>query len=63
MVGVLKDTRVIDFGQYVAGPMAGMLLADQGADVRELLEEHGLGGEFDRLVSSGVILTEGVAAG
>jgi crotonobetainyl-CoA:carnitine CoA-transferase CaiB-like acyl-CoA transferase len=24
---------VIDFGQYIAGPLAGMLLADQGADV------------------------------
>src|SRR5262249_5992949 len=25
--------RVIDFGQYIAGPLTGMLLADQGADV------------------------------
>jgi len=29
----LKDVRVIDFGQYMAGPMAAMLLGDQGADV------------------------------
>ena len=29
----LHDIRVIDFGQYIAGPMAAMLLADQGADV------------------------------
>ncbi len=29
----LDGIRVIDFGQYIAGPMAGMLLADFGADV------------------------------
>ncbi len=33
MAGALDGVRVVDFGQYVAGPMAGMLLADQGADV------------------------------
>ncbi len=33
MSGVLEATRVIDFGQYIAGPMAAMLLGDQGADV------------------------------
>jgi len=33
MPGVLEDIRVIDFGQYIAGPMAAMLLGDQGADV------------------------------
>ena len=33
MVGALDGVRVIDFGQYIAGPLAGMLLADQGADV------------------------------
>lgn len=33
MTGSLAGIRVIDFGQYVAGPLAGMLLADQGADV------------------------------
>ena len=32
-MGVLDGTRVVDFGHYVAGPMLGMLLADQGADV------------------------------
>lgn len=32
-MGALDGTRVIDFGQYMAGPLAGMLLADQGADV------------------------------
>ena len=33
MSGALNEIRVIDFGQYIAGPLAGQLLADQGADV------------------------------
>src|SRR4030095_3277421 len=33
MPSVLTGIRVIDFGQYIAGPLTGMLLADQGADV------------------------------
>ena len=33
MAGALDGIRVVDFGQYVAGPLLGMLLADQGADV------------------------------
>ena len=33
MSGALAGIRVIDFGQYIAGPLVGMLLADQGADV------------------------------
>ena len=33
MPGVLEGIRVIDFGQYIAGPMAAMLLGDHGADV------------------------------
>ncbi len=32
-MGILDGIRVIDFGQYVAGPLAAMILADQGADV------------------------------
>lgn len=32
-MGALDGIRVIDFGQYMAGPLAGMLVADQGADV------------------------------
>ncbi len=31
--GPLSGIRVIDFGHYIAGPLTGMLLADQGADV------------------------------
>jgi crotonobetainyl-CoA:carnitine CoA-transferase CaiB-like acyl-CoA transferase len=32
-MGALDGIRVIDFGQYIAGPLCAMLLADQGADV------------------------------
>jgi len=32
-VAALEGVRVIDFGQYIAGPMVGMMLADFGADV------------------------------
>ena len=31
--GPLAGLNVIDFGHYYAGPMASMLLADQGAGV------------------------------
>jgi crotonobetainyl-CoA:carnitine CoA-transferase CaiB-like acyl-CoA transferase len=31
--GPLAGTRVLDFGQYIAGPAAAMMLADQGAEV------------------------------
>lgn len=33
MTAALAGFRVIDFGQYVAGPLAAMLLADEGAEV------------------------------
>jgi len=33
MTGALGGIRVLDFGQYVAGPLAAMLVPDQGADV------------------------------
>ena len=33
MHSALHGVRVLDFGQYMAGPLAALLLADQGADV------------------------------
>jgi crotonobetainyl-CoA:carnitine CoA-transferase CaiB-like acyl-CoA transferase len=33
MSGALEGLRVLDFGQYLPGPLATMLLADAGADV------------------------------
>jgi crotonobetainyl-CoA:carnitine CoA-transferase CaiB-like acyl-CoA transferase len=36
MTEALTGVRVIDFGQYIAGPLAAMLLADQGADVTHI---------------------------
>jgi crotonobetainyl-CoA:carnitine CoA-transferase CaiB-like acyl-CoA transferase len=33
MAGALEGIRVIDFGQYIAGPLAAVMLGDQGADV------------------------------
>lgn len=32
----LDGIRVLDFGQYVAGPMAATLLADAGAEVTRI---------------------------
>ena len=43
----LKDIRVIDFGRFIAGPYAAMMLADFGADVIRV--ERREGGE-DRTV-------------
>ena len=31
--GALSGLRVVDFGQYIAAPLAALMLADQGADV------------------------------
>ena len=33
MTGALVGIRVIDFGHYIAGPLAAVMLSDQGADV------------------------------
>jgi crotonobetainyl-CoA:carnitine CoA-transferase CaiB-like acyl-CoA transferase len=32
-VGALEGVRVVDFGQWIAGPLAAMLLGDQGAEI------------------------------
>jgi crotonobetainyl-CoA:carnitine CoA-transferase CaiB-like acyl-CoA transferase len=32
-MGALEGIRVLDFGQYLAGPLVAMMLADQGAEV------------------------------
>jgi formyl-CoA transferase len=39
--GVLKGVRVLDFSEYIAGPLAGELLADLGADVTKVEPPHG----------------------
>lgn len=41
--GPLSGIRVLDLGHYIAGPLAGMLLADQGADVTKIVPPNGLG--------------------
>src|SRR5690348_8182932 len=33
MTAALDGIRVIDFGQYIAAPLAALMLADNGADV------------------------------
>jgi crotonobetainyl-CoA:carnitine CoA-transferase CaiB-like acyl-CoA transferase len=33
MPGALDGVRVVDFGHYIAGPLAAVMLSDQGADV------------------------------
>jgi len=35
-MGALDGVRGVDFGQWIAGPLAAMLLGDQGAEVRAL---------------------------
>lgn len=39
--GVLKGVKVLDFSEYIAGPIAGELLADFGADVIKVEPPHG----------------------
>jgi formyl-CoA transferase len=43
----LEDIRVLELGNFMAGPFCGMLLADMGADVIKV--ENPKGGDFTRL--------------
>ena len=38
----LTGVRVVDFGHYVAGPMAAVLLADVGVDVNQPEKSGGI---------------------
>ena len=44
-------------------PAQDTLRQSQGRHAREILEEHGLGGEYQRLVDAGVVVVDGIKAG
>jgi len=56
--GALTGFRVLDFGQYVAGPLAAMLLCEQGAEVIRIDPP---GGPRD-LSAAGAIFNRGKAS-
>jgi crotonobetainyl-CoA:carnitine CoA-transferase CaiB-like acyl-CoA transferase len=39
--GALRGVKVVEFGHYVAAPLLGMLLSDQGATVTKVERPHG----------------------
>ena len=39
--GALRGLKVMDFGHYIAGPLLGMLLSDQGAEVTKIERPQG----------------------
>ena len=51
----LAGVRVIDFGHYLAGPLAGMLLADQGAEVIKVARP----GQPDCATPAGAVFNRG----
>ena len=48
-MGPLAGVRVLDFSEYIAGPYAGVMLADMGAQVTKIEPPHG---DFWRLTNS-----------
>ena len=42
---------------------AGHPAPKPGRHAREILEEHGLGGDYQRLVDAGVVVVDGIKAG
>jgi len=52
MPGALTGIRVVDFGHYIAGPLAATMLADQGADVVHVDPPGGHAGTVTPMPSS-----------